>query len=592
MRFGVFYEHQLPRPWPEDAEERLLQDALDQVELADRVGFHAVWEVEHHFLEEYSHSSASEVFLAACSQRTQRMRLGFGIVAMPPGYQHPARVAEKVATLDLISRGRVEMGTGETSSGAELEGFGVDRETKRDQWAEAVEVATRMMVEEPFAGWDGRYLTMPARNVVPKPRQKPHPPLWVACSRRETIRLAAERGIGALSFSFVEPEEAKEWVDEYYEIIASERCVPIGFSVNPNVAVVLPMMCHPDEAEAIERGIDGAHFFGYSLAHYYVFGEHRPGRTDIWQEFQRRRDEVGFARGIVTPDQAPLGVRLLQEGLGSLRGAIGTPDQIRDLVRRYRDAGVDQVIFVSQAGRNRHEHIMESLELLGREVLPEFAAEADEREHAKERRLAPAVEAALARRAPARPADPGYVIAPGASGPPPARAGAGAEGAGAAGRSAGVEGNGDGAARRAALAGEVRRRGEAAFTALVRRADDRRLERTLGSDLGLRLIFSGMAGRFRPEKAGGFTGEIQYELSGEATVKRWLVSVDGHGAGARPGRAAAPALTISMALADFLRLIGRDLDPGKALMTGRMRIDGDFAVAARLGEMFGESSPY
>ena len=112
---------------------------------------------------------------------------------MPPGYQHPARVAEKVATLDLVSRGRVEFGTGETSSGAELGGFGVDRETKREQWDEALDVVTRMFVEEPFAGYDGRFLTMPIRNVVPKPKQKPHPPLWVACSRRETIRLAAEK---------------------------------------------------------------------------------------------------------------------------------------------------------------------------------------------------------------------------------------------------------------------------------------------------------------------------------------------------------------------------------------------------------------
>ena len=189
MRFGMFYEHQLPRPWDEGAEEKLLRDALDQVELADRLGFHSVWEVEHHFLEEYSHSSASEVFLAACSQRTKNIRLGFGIVAMPPGYQHPARVAEKVATLDLISGGRVELGTGETSCGAELGGFGVDRESKREQWAEGVDVATRMMVEEPFAGYDGRCVKMPIRNVVPKPKQKPHPPLWVACSRRETIRL-------------------------------------------------------------------------------------------------------------------------------------------------------------------------------------------------------------------------------------------------------------------------------------------------------------------------------------------------------------------------------------------------------------------
>src|SRR5256714_14160692 len=163
MRFGIFYEHQLPRPWDADSEQQLVADARDQVELADRTGFDYVWEVEHHFLEEYSHSSASEVFLAAASQRTQRIRLGFGIVAMPPGYQHPARVAEKVAMLDLVSHGRVELGTGETSSGAELEGFGVERETKREQWAEAVDVATRMMVEEPFAGYDGRWVKMPPR---------------------------------------------------------------------------------------------------------------------------------------------------------------------------------------------------------------------------------------------------------------------------------------------------------------------------------------------------------------------------------------------------------------------------------------------
>src|SRR5215207_10166488 len=186
MRFGIFYEHQLPRPWEGDAEQRLISDALEQVELADRLGIDSVWEVEHHFLEEHSHSSASEVFLGAASQRTQRIRLGFGIVAIPPGYQHPARVAEKVAMLDLVSGGRVEFGTGETSSGAELDGFGVDRESKRRQWEEAVDVISRMFVEEPFAGWDGEFVRMPVRNVVPKPVQKPHPPLWVACSRRET----------------------------------------------------------------------------------------------------------------------------------------------------------------------------------------------------------------------------------------------------------------------------------------------------------------------------------------------------------------------------------------------------------------------
>ncbi len=575
MRFGIFYEHQIPRPWGEDGEHRLMQDALEQVELADRVGIDSVWEVEHHFLEEYSHSSASGVFLGAASQRTKRIRLGFGILPLPPGYQHPARVAETAAMLDLVSGGRVELGTGETSSGAELEGFGVDRETKRAQWEEMLPVVARMMVEEPFAGVDGRFLSMPPRNVVPKPLQKPHPPLWVACSRRETIRLAAEKGIGALSFSFVEPEEARAWVDEYRQIIDSERCVPGGFAVNPQVAVVLPMMCAPDEAQAIERGIDGAHFFGYSLAHYYVFGDHRPGRTNVYEEFLARREQVGFARSIINADDGPLGVRVLQQGLGSLRGAIGSPEQVRDLCRRYEEAGVDQVIFLMQAGRNRHEHICESIELFASEVMPEFAKRADAADARRAERFAPAIEAALARREAPRVADPQYTIGPVASGPPA--------------ESTLARATANGRPRMAALQGLLAERGEKAFQVFVRRSDDRRLERTVGSDRGLKVLFGAMAQAYEPDRSGGFSGELLYELRrADGAVVRWTVAIASDSASARPGGATKPALTMKLGVADFVRMAGRDLDPGKALLTGRMDIEGDLALAARLGEMFGQ----
>lgn len=410
MRFGVFYEHQLPRPWGADDEHKLLKDALDQIELADRLGFDYVWEVEHHFLEEYSHSSAPEVFLAAVSQRTCDIRLGHGIVQLPQGFNHTARVAERIATLDLVSDGRVDFGTGESSSDAELGGFLVPRETKRAQWEEALDAVTRMFVEAPFAGYDGEHLKMPPRNVVPKPLQKPHPPLWVACSRRDTIHLAAQKGIGALSFSFVEPEEARHWVDDYYRTIASEECVPAGFAVNPNVAVVLPLMCHEDEAVAIERGLDGAHFFGYSLAHYYVFGRHKPGLTNVAVEFEQNRSLLGFSRDVAAQKGEVLGAKLVQDGVSALRGAIGTPAQIRDLLHAYDEVGVDQVIFVSQAGANRHEDICESLELFAVEVMPEFRERAEEREVSKAARLEGAVEAALSRRDGPRTADPEYVI--------------------------------------------------------------------------------------------------------------------------------------------------------------------------------------
>ena len=412
MRFGLFYEHQQPRPWAEDAEEKTLLNALEQIELADTLGFDYVWEVEHHFLEEYSHSSAPEVFLAAASQRTKNIRLGHGIVQIPPGFNNPWRVAERAATLDLISGGRVDLGTGEGSSQMELGGFGVARDIKHLQWEECLEAIAHMFVEEPFAGYEGKFLSLPPRNVIPKPKQKPHPPLWVAASRRETILVAARKGIGALAFSFAEPEDAREWVDGYYATIASEECVPAGFDVNANLAVTIPLMCHEDEETAIDRGIDGAHFFGYSLAHYYVFGQHKPGRTDVFSEFEQHRQMFGFARELIKPGGEELPMKVLEGELGSMRGAVGTPNQIVDLVERYERVGVDQIIFVAQAGNNRHEHVCESLELVGKKVLPRFIEKADEVDVAKRARLEDVVGAALERRSSPRDADPDYVVTP------------------------------------------------------------------------------------------------------------------------------------------------------------------------------------
>jgi alkanesulfonate monooxygenase SsuD/methylene tetrahydromethanopterin reductase-like flavin-dependent oxidoreductase (luciferase family) len=408
VKFGIFYEHQLARPWGEDSERQLIQDALEQVELADKLGIQFVWEVEHHFLEEYSHSSAPEVFLAAASQRTRDIRLGHGIIQTAPQYNHPFRVAERLAMLDLVSNGRVEFGSGESSSEGELGGFKIPYDAKRDAWLEGLRQVLRCMTETPFTGYEGRFVSMPPRNVVPKPVQKPHPPLWVACSRRETIMLAADKGIGALSFAFIDPEEATGWVSDYEKRMA-ERCIPVGGTVNPNIACVTPMMIHRDEDEALRRGLEGANFFGYSLAHYYVFGDHEPGRTDVWAEFQERRDRQGYSpEAAIAERRQTLGAKVASGETEGLRGAVGTPDQLREYLRRYEAAGVDQVIFVMQAGRNRHEHIMEGIELFAREVLPEFAERDEAAVKAKEARFAPIVEAAFAR----RDADPDTVAPP------------------------------------------------------------------------------------------------------------------------------------------------------------------------------------
>ena len=394
MRFGIFYEHQLPRPWEEGSEARVIHEALEQVQLADRLGYDTVWEVQHHFLEEYSHSSAPEVFLGACAATTKQIKIGHGIVPVLPGYNHPARVAEQIATLDIISNGRVQFGTGETSSDMELLGYGIDRAQKRRMWEEAVPQIARMMTQSPYPGFEGEFFSMPARNVVPKPMQRPHPPIWVACSQRETIRMAGRRGIGALSFSFINPDEARQWVDDYYAEF--EGCTdPIGVAPNPNLAVTTGFMCHPDEQTAIDRGLDGFHFFAYSLSHYYVFGTHQPGTTDVFANFERDRASMGFEKLKAQADavRADTGEGIIEEGgLDSLRGCIGTPDQLRKFIREYEAAGVDELIFISQAGNNKHEHICESLELFAREVMPEFKERRPEVERAKRERLAAAVE--------------------------------------------------------------------------------------------------------------------------------------------------------------------------------------------------------
>jgi alkanesulfonate monooxygenase SsuD/methylene tetrahydromethanopterin reductase-like flavin-dependent oxidoreductase (luciferase family) len=258
----------------------------------------------------------------------------------------------------------------------ELGGYRVTSEEKRQMWAEAVEQCLNMMVMAPYPGFEGKYFSMPCRNVVPKPMQKPHPPVWVACSNRETIKLAARLGIGALTFAFVDPTEAKQWVDDYYRIF-KEECVPIGHAVNPNVAMVTGFSVHPDREEAMRRGEDGFRFFGYALGHHYIFGEHKPGRTDIWANFEKARPNLPAA--------------------GPNRG-IGTPDDLRAHLGAFEASGVDQVAFIQQGGRNKHEHICEALELFARDVMPEFKSREAARQKRKMEELAPYIEKAMARK--------------------------------------------------------------------------------------------------------------------------------------------------------------------------------------------------
>ncbi|HEX9819758.1 MAG TPA: LLM class flavin-dependent oxidoreductase [Methylomirabilota bacterium] len=358
MKVGIFYELQLPRPWSERSEYRLLQDALGQIELADRLGFDYAWCVEHHFLEEYSHCSAPEVFLGAATQRTQRIRLGHGIIQLPTN--HPIRVAERVATLDLLSGGRVELGLGEGQGPVELHPFGARVREKRDVWEEAVQALVPAFTRHRHE-WHGKYFDFPARNVVPKPMQKPHPPLWVACSNITTIASAGRWGMGALGFQFVSPDAARAWVNRYYRELTQNLGKLADYPTNPNIAMVSGFMCAGTDAEALEKA-SGWTFFVFCLSHYGRHGIPNPGEGNLWEAYQEWRQT----------EQA-------QATLHS--GLIGSPETIRRRLREFEATGVDQVILLAQAGRTTHGDICQSLELFAREVMPEFHAR--EPEHAR-----------------------------------------------------------------------------------------------------------------------------------------------------------------------------------------------------------------
>ena len=389
MKFGLLYEHQLPRPWDAQAEYRMLMESLDQLELADQLGYDYAWENEHHFLEEYSHSSAPEVFLGAASQRTRQIKLGHAIVVNPPPFNHPARVAERIATLDLLSGGRAQFGTGESSSTIELGGFNVPPNEKHAMWQEALEQSVNMLTMEPYPGFEGRYFSMPCRNVLPKSLQKPHPPLWVACSNKKAILKAARQGLGVLALAFVDADEAARWAREYYDTLKRE-CEPIGHAVNPNIAMVTGFSCHDNAEEARARGMEGFEYFGYALGHYYVTGTHRPGVSNLWESFTSLRDTGKLPGG-----SAPYG--------------IGTPAQVRDNMVAFEEAGVDQVIFIQQCGKNQHQHIMEAIQLFGTAVLPDFKHRDVQREQEKLEELTPHLQAAMARKRPMLPLAPEQV---------------------------------------------------------------------------------------------------------------------------------------------------------------------------------------
>ncbi|HSU04833.1 MAG TPA: LLM class flavin-dependent oxidoreductase [Acetobacteraceae bacterium] len=352
MKFGLMTQIQMPRPWGENAEVLAYHHAIDQAAAAEAAGFEYFWMTEQHFFLEIGHSPCPDMLLAAVAERTRRIRLGFAVLLMT--VHNPFILAEKVATLDVLSNGRVDFGMGRGSTPYMVEALGVDGATGRDVAREATEAVLQMLATEHFPGYRGRHFDLPARHVVPRPVQKPHPPLWIAASNFETYEHAAALGVGVIGVTRNSVTETKSAIARYRERIHGDRSGFLGQYPNEHVAAFALTCVHEDDrigrdiACAAARWYNGDNDAELNHVRFATAG----GLEAVRAKFRSRSNE-----------------QLIEDGM-----AIGgNPDTVCRIVERWQVAGLDQMIFVLQAGRTTHDQVMRSIELIGEKVIPRFA---------------------------------------------------------------------------------------------------------------------------------------------------------------------------------------------------------------------------
>lgn len=352
MEFGIFSQMHTP-PW-DDEHSRFMRE-VEVSEAVEAAGFKYNWAPEHHFLEHYSHQPAPEVFLSFVAARTKRLHVGSAICNITAAVNHPARVAERVATLDHLSEGRVEFGTGRGSSSAEWGGFAIPSaaETK-PMWRESLEQIPRMWRDEPYE-FEGQYFRMPKRNVLPKPYSKPNPPMWLACSSPATFAECGELGLGALCFTFGRPADIAPLVKAYKDGI--KRCTkPAGGFINDNIAVTTNMFCLEDGDEARQL---------YAGARIEEFTEF----FFQWLDSIPRPEGLPKTGPVKLPKQTAADYKA---GLAGGGRQIGNPDEIAEVIKLYADLGVDQLIYAPLTLTLDQKHVLRSIEMFGKHVLPRF----------------------------------------------------------------------------------------------------------------------------------------------------------------------------------------------------------------------------
>jgi alkanesulfonate monooxygenase SsuD/methylene tetrahydromethanopterin reductase-like flavin-dependent oxidoreductase (luciferase family) len=360
MQFGLFYEIPVAAPWHARSEYDAYHQVIAQAVRGDELGFSHFWTVEHHFLTEFSHCSAPEVLYGAVAAKTSRIKIGHGVRLLPFPYNHPIRVAEMAAALDLICGGRLEFGTGRSATRDELEGFGIDPLQTRALWEEALDIVVGAWTSDVFE-WQGPHFRVPPRRVLPKPLQQPHPPVWMATSSPEGHQVCGRKGLGLLSFTIgVPPPELAFRIGLYRE--ALQEAQPAGKFVNPRAAAFTMVHCAETDAEA-RRNAER------SVLWYFKRSIELIGTLAAWQE-GKELGSYEYTRTLKDLNLEGFSFDILDE-MDAI--VVGDPDTCIRKARRYQEAGCDQLLCLMQPYDIPPDKVMRSIELFGAYVIPAFA---------------------------------------------------------------------------------------------------------------------------------------------------------------------------------------------------------------------------
>lgn len=374
MRFSLIYEAQTTDA-SRAGDRRVFEDMVEQSVLAEEVGFDVIWAVEHTALTNYAHMSVPETFLAYIAGRTTRIGIGHGVVCLPPAMNHPVKVAERVALLDILSKGRVHFGVGKGGTQQEAGTFGYDLAELQPMIDESMYLIPKMFVQDEIEH-DGKYIQIPRRPIHPKPYQDPHPPMYLACTNTDTLKRAGGRGLGALVLGFGGPDEVAKKNMVYREAWNSRAVEDqVGFRPIQHLAALCPAIVLEDGAAARKIGVRGQRYFMESLAYWYSGGE-RPDHTK-WQD-DLTESTTGemviksrWASEEITVDFSDSSMALMNpnHAYGTVKDCIG-------YVQRLMDAGADEILFICQMGTVPQWAQLETIRNIGKHVIPYFRSRA------------------------------------------------------------------------------------------------------------------------------------------------------------------------------------------------------------------------